>query len=69
MAATMLGQGKSAWQSEIDVPAELCDFWRFNCEYAAQIYSQQPIKNSPGIWNRTEYRPLVSQSYLYYIDL
>ncbi|KAJ3115327.1 1-pyrroline-5-carboxylate dehydrogenase [Phlyctochytrium bullatum] len=35
MAATMLGQGKNAWQAEIDAAAELCDFWRFNTLYAA----------------------------------
>jgi 1-pyrroline-5-carboxylate dehydrogenase len=35
MAATMLGQGKNAWQAEIDAAAELCDFWRFNAKYAA----------------------------------
>ena len=29
MAATMLGQGKNAWQAEIDAAAELCDFLRF----------------------------------------
>lgn len=28
MAATMLGQGKNAWQAEIDAAAELCDFLR-----------------------------------------
>ena len=28
MAATMLGQGKNAWQAEIDAAAELCDFFR-----------------------------------------
>ncbi len=28
MAATMLGQGKNAWQAEIDSAAELCDFLR-----------------------------------------
>ncbi|WEW55833.1 1-pyrroline-5-carboxylate dehydrogenase [Emydomyces testavorans] len=27
MAATMLGQGKNAWQAEIDAAAELCDFF------------------------------------------
>ena len=30
MAATILGQGKNAWQAEIDAAAELCDFLR--CE-------------------------------------
>jgi len=28
MAATMVGQGKNAWQAEIDAAAELCDFPR-----------------------------------------
>jgi len=28
MAATMLGQGKNAWQAEIDSAAELIDFLR-----------------------------------------
>lgn len=58
MAATMLGQGKNAWQAEIDAAAELCDFLRFNCKYAEDLYTQQPPKNSPGVWNRVEYRPL-----------
>ncbi|KAI9683162.1 MAG: 1-pyrroline-5-carboxylate dehydrogenase [Trizodia sp. TS-e1964] len=58
MAATMLGQGKNAWQAEIDAAAELVDFLRFNVQYAEQLYAQQPPHNSPGIWNRVEYRPL-----------
>ncbi|KUI66448.1 Delta-1-pyrroline-5-carboxylate dehydrogenase, mitochondrial [Cytospora mali] len=58
MAATMLGQGKNAWQAEIDAAAELCDFLRFNVQYAEELYSQQPAHNSPGVWNRIEYRPL-----------
>ena len=29
MAATILGQGKNAWQAEIDAAAELCDFLRW----------------------------------------
>ena len=29
MAATMLGQGKNAWQAEIDAAAELVDFLRY----------------------------------------
>ena len=35
MAATMIGQGKNAWQAEIDAGTELADFWRFNCKFAA----------------------------------
>ena len=58
MAATMLGQGKNAWQAEIDAAAELCDFLRFNVHYAEQLYAQQPQHNSAGVWNRSEYRPL-----------
>ncbi|KAK3902216.1 Aldehyde/histidinol dehydrogenase [Staphylotrichum tortipilum] len=58
MAATMLGQGKNAWQAEIDAAAELCDFLRFNVQYAEELYAQQPAHHSPGVWNRVEYRPL-----------
>ncbi|EEH46803.2 1-pyrroline-5-carboxylate dehydrogenase [Paracoccidioides brasiliensis Pb18] len=58
MAATIVGQGKNAWQAEIDAAAELCDFLRFNVQYAAELYAQQPSHNSPGVWNRMEYRPL-----------
>ncbi|GAB7336374.1 hypothetical protein MBLNU13_g09101t1 [Cladosporium sp. NU13] len=58
MAATMLGQGKNAWQAEIDAAAELCDFLRFNVQYAQDLYAQQPVHNSPGVWNRVEYRAL-----------
>jgi len=57
-AATMLGQSKTAFQAEIDSACELIDFWRFNVHYAAQIMGEQPIRNSPGIWNRTDHRPL-----------
>ncbi|KAI1488609.1 Aldehyde/histidinol dehydrogenase [Biscogniauxia mediterranea] len=58
MAATMVGQGKNAWQAEIDAAAELCDFLRFNVQYAEELYTQQPSHHSPGVWNRIEYRPL-----------
>jgi len=58
MAATMLGQGKNAWQAEIDAAAELCDFLLFNVQYAEELYAQQPAHNAPGVWNRVEYRPL-----------
>ncbi|KAK4687431.1 1-pyrroline-5-carboxylate dehydrogenase, partial [Tremellales sp. Uapishka_1] len=58
MAATMLGQGKNAWQAEIDSAAELIDFLRFGVKFVEELYAQQPPRNSPGVWNRTEYRPL-----------
>jgi 1-pyrroline-5-carboxylate dehydrogenase len=57
-AATMLGQSKTAYQAEIDSACELIDFWRYNVHYAKQILADQPIANSPGIWNRTDHRPL-----------
>jgi 1-pyrroline-5-carboxylate dehydrogenase len=48
MAATMLGQGKNAWQAEIDAAAELADFFRFNVAYAQEIYEKQPTLHAPG---------------------
>jgi 1-pyrroline-5-carboxylate dehydrogenase len=57
-AATMLGQGKTAYQAEIDSACELADFWRYNVHFARQILTEQPIANSRGIWNRTDHRPL-----------
>ncbi|MER7753080.1 L-glutamate gamma-semialdehyde dehydrogenase [Kitasatospora sp. NPDC097643] len=56
-AATMLGQSKTAQQAEIDSACELIDFWRFNVHFARQILADQPI-SSPGVWNRTDHRPL-----------
>lgn len=58
LAATMLGQGKNVYQAEIDCITELADFFRFNVKYASELYSQQPIESSPGVWNKAEYRPL-----------
>ncbi len=57
-AATMLGQGKTCHQAEIDSACELIDFWRFNAKYAESIYGEQPPRNAPGVWNRLEHRPL-----------
>jgi 1-pyrroline-5-carboxylate dehydrogenase len=56
-AATMLNQSKTVHQAEIDAACELIDFWRFNVEYAARIYAEQPLSLT-GVWNRMEYRPL-----------
>jgi 1-pyrroline-5-carboxylate dehydrogenase len=56
-AATMLGQSKTAFQSEIDAACELIDFFRFNCAYAEDLYGEQPISDK-GVWNQTDYRPL-----------
>src|SRR6478672_10052585 len=56
-AATMLGQSKTVFQSEIDAASEMIDFWRFNAYFAQELYSEQPI-SSPGVWNSMEYRNL-----------
>jgi 1-pyrroline-5-carboxylate dehydrogenase len=56
-AATMLGQSKNVYQSEIDAVCELADFFRFNVKYMEQIYSIQPT-SVKGVWNRTDWRPL-----------
>ena len=56
-AATMLGQGKTVQQAEIDAACELIDFWRFNVAFARRIFEDQPI-SPPGVWNKADYRPL-----------
>ena len=57
-SATMLAQSKNAYQAEIDASCEMIDFLRFNVQYMSEIYNEQPGANSPGIWNRLEYRAL-----------
>ncbi|HEY3206360.1 MAG TPA: L-glutamate gamma-semialdehyde dehydrogenase, partial [Gaiellaceae bacterium] len=57
VAATMLGQSKTAHQAEIDAACELIDFLRFNVEFMVRVYDEQPA-SAPGVWNRMEYRPL-----------
>lgn len=56
-AATMLGQSKTVYQSEIDAACELTDFLRFNVAFARDLYAEQPV-SSPGMWNQSEYRSL-----------
>ena len=57
VAATMLGQGKSVHQAEIDAACEVIDYLRFNSFFAAQIYEEQPLSSNEQL-NRLEYRPL-----------
>ena len=56
-AATMLGQGKTTMQAEIDSACELVDFLRYNAHYMSQIYADQPISDK-GTLNYVTYRPL-----------
>ena len=57
-ASTMLGQSKTVVQAEIDSACELIDFWRFNVFFGREILEDQPLVNSPGVWNRIDHRPL-----------
>ncbi|HRP07911.1 MAG TPA: L-glutamate gamma-semialdehyde dehydrogenase [Gemmatimonadales bacterium] len=56
-AATLLGQGKTPHQAEIDAACELIDFLRFNVHYAERLLHEQP-QSSDNAWNRLDYRPL-----------
>lgn len=60
LSSTMIGQGKNAWQAEIDSHAELVDFFRFNCKFAEQIYDGlgQELVSPAGTWNKMEWRAL-----------
>lgn len=58
-ASTMLNQSKTCHQAEIDSACELIDFWRFNSDYARQIYEDlQPPISPSSMWNSSEVRPL-----------
>lgn len=56
-AATMLGQSKNIFQSEIDAVCETIDFLRFNAHFASKVYEFQPF-SGPGMMNSMEYRAL-----------
>jgi len=57
-ASTMLSIGKTPVQAEIDSACELIDFLRFNVYFMQQVYADQPMHNSKGLWNSMQYRPL-----------
>ena len=56
-AATMLGQGKNAYQAEVEAACELIDMLQFNTYFMGRIYRDQPISTREHI-NSMEYRPL-----------
>jgi 1-pyrroline-5-carboxylate dehydrogenase len=56
-AATMLGQSKNIYQSEIDAVCETADFLRFNVSFASDVYKTQPLSSFNQL-NRMEYRAL-----------
>ncbi|KAM9410490.1 delta-1-pyrroline-5-carboxylate dehydrogenase, mitochondrial [Pholidichthys leucotaenia] len=57
LAKTMIGQGKTVVQAEIDAAAELIDFLRFNGKHAIELQKQQPL-DAPGTTNTMLYRGL-----------
>ncbi|XP_017305496.1 delta-1-pyrroline-5-carboxylate dehydrogenase, mitochondrial [Ictalurus punctatus] len=57
LAKTMIGQGKTVVQAEIDAAAELIDFFRFNAKHAVELVQQQPL-DSDGSTNTMLYRGL-----------
>ena len=60
MAATMVNQGKNMYEAEIDCVQELCDFLRFNVQYAEEIRAEQPLSpDADSILNSSQYLPLM----------
>ena len=57
MAYTIMGQGKSLYEAEIDSVCELGDFLNFNAEYCSEIINRQPL-DSHGTLNESVYNPL-----------
>lgn len=57
LAKTMIGQGKTVVQAEIDAAPELIDFFRFNAKHAVELEAQQPL-DSDGSTNTMLYRGL-----------
>ncbi len=56
LAATMLGQGKTIFQAEIDAAAELADFLRFNVQFGAAALAYEPL-SAGDCENKMVYRP------------
>jgi 1-pyrroline-5-carboxylate dehydrogenase len=57
-ASTMLNMSKNAFQAEIDAACELIDFWNFNCWFAQELYSHQPMYSPEPTRNSMEHRSL-----------
>ncbi|XP_030042118.1 delta-1-pyrroline-5-carboxylate dehydrogenase, mitochondrial [Microcaecilia unicolor] len=57
LAKTIIGQGKTVIQAEIDAAAELIDFFRFNAKYAVEL-EQGALISVPSSTNKMVYRGL-----------
>lgn len=57
LAATMVGQGKTIHEANIDAIQETIDFLRFNVDFSLQILKKQPI-STDNVTNVSLYQPL-----------
>lgn len=57
LAATIVGQGKSIHEANIDSIQETIDFLRFNVDYSLQILNKQPI-STDSVTNISLYQPI-----------
>ncbi|KAK2551206.1 Delta-1-pyrroline-5-carboxylate dehydrogenase [Acropora cervicornis] len=58
LAATMVGQAKTAYEADIDCVQELADFYRFGVHYAKELHAGPELHQPPGVINRVIYRGL-----------
>ncbi|CAF0707025.1 unnamed protein product [Brachionus calyciflorus] len=58
LAATMLGQGKTVFQAEIDAACELADFLRFNVQFLSEHLKYKPLDVADHTKNNMELRGL-----------
>lgn len=58
LAATMLGQGKTVFQAEIDAACELIDFLRFNVQFLFDLLSYKPLDDANHTINNLNLRGL-----------
>ena len=58
LAATILGQGKTVYQAEIDAACELIDFFRFNVQFLDDLLKYKPLDVANHTVNNMELRGL-----------
>jgi 1-pyrroline-5-carboxylate dehydrogenase len=58
LAATILGQGKTVYQAEIDAACELIDFFRFNVQFLHDLLKYKPLDVANHTVNNMELRGL-----------
>lgn len=58
LAASMVGQAKTAFEADIDCIQEIADFYRFGIHYAKELYDNVELHQPRGVINRLTYRGL-----------